>query len=280
MSLRRTIAHDVTASGIALHSGVPVAMRLSPAPAGQGIVFRRADLNIDIPARFDQVSETRLGTVIGSGEAKVGVVEHLMAAAAGAEIDDLLVILDGPEPPILDGDALSYLSLLESGGVAEQAEPRTALKVVRPVTVESGDARASLLPDESLSFSYELSFPVIGDQYYAFAFSRAGFRAEIAPARTFGFLSELESLNKMNLAKGASLANTLALDDSGVINREHQRFADEFVRHKILDAIGDMALAGYPLIARFEGRKSGHSTNNALLRALFADSGNYELLEL
>ena len=280
MSLRRTIAHDVTASGIALHSGVPVAMRLSPAPAGQGVVFRRADLDIDIPARFDLVSETRLGTVIGSGEAKVGVVEHLMAAAAGAEIDDLLVILDGPEPPILDGDALSYLSLLESGGVAEQAEPRIALKVVRPVTVESGDARASLLPDESLSFSYELSFPVIGDQYYAFAFSRAGFRAEIAPARTFGFLSELESLNKMNLAKGASLANTLALDDSGVINREHQRFADEFVRHKILDAIGDMALAGYPLVARFEGRKSGHSTNNALLRALFADSGNYELLEL
>ncbi|HEY2009794.1 MAG TPA: UDP-3-O-acyl-N-acetylglucosamine deacetylase [Rhizomicrobium sp.] len=280
MSLRRTIAHDVTASGVALHSGVPVAMRLSPAPAGQGIVFRRADLNIDIPARFDQVSETRLGTVIGSGEAKVGVVEHLMAAAAGAEIDDLLVILDGPEPPILDGDALSYLSLLESGGVTEQAQSRTVLKVVRPVTVESGDARASLLPDEGLSFSYELSFPVIGDQYYAFAFSRAGFRAEIAPARTFGFLSELETLNKINLAKGASLANTLALDDTGVVNRENQRFADEFVRHKILDAIGDMALAGYPLVARFEGRKSGHSTNNALLRALFADPANYELREL
>jgi UDP-3-O-[3-hydroxymyristoyl] N-acetylglucosamine deacetylase len=280
MTLRRTIAHDVTASGIALHSGVPVTMRLSPAPAGHGIVFRRADLGTDIPARFDQVSETRLGTVIGSGEAKVGVVEHLMAAAAGAEIDDLLVSLDGPEPPILDGDALSYLSLLESGGTAEQAVPRTVVKVIRPVTVESGDARASLLPDDALSFSYELSFPVIGDQYYAFAFSRAGFKAEIAPARTFGFLSELETLNKLNLAKGASLLNTLALDDSGVVNREHQRFADEFVRHKILDAIGDMALAGAPLVARFEGRKSGHATNNALLRALFADSANYELREL
>ena len=280
MTMRRTIAHDVTAGGIALHSGVPVTMRLSPAPAGHGIVFRRADLNIDIPARFDQVSETRLGTVIGSGEAKVGVVEHLMAAAAGAEIDDLLVTLDGPEPPILDGDALSYLLLLESSGAVEQAEARTVLKVIRPVTVESGDAKASLLPDDSLSFSYELSFPVIGDQYYAFAFSRAGFKAEIAPARTFGFLSELEALNKMDLAKGASLVNTLALDDSGVVNREHQRFADEFVRHKILDAIGDMALAGAPLVARFEGRKSGHATNNALLRALFSDSGNYELREL
>ncbi len=177
MTLRRTIAHEVTASGIALHSGVPVTMRLSPAPSGHRIVFRRADIGADIPARFDQVSETRLGTVIGSGEAKVGVVEHLMAAAAGAEIDDLLVILDGPEPPILDGDALSYLALLESGGVAEQAEPRTVLKVLKPVTVESGDAKASLLPDDRLSFTYELSFPVIGDQYYAFAFSRAGFKA-------------------------------------------------------------------------------------------------------
>ncbi|HUE63971.1 MAG TPA: UDP-3-O-acyl-N-acetylglucosamine deacetylase [Rhizomicrobium sp.] len=278
MTMRRTIAHDVTASGIALHSGVPVTMRLSSAPSGHGIVFRRADIGVDIPARFDQVSETRLGTVIGSGEAKVGVVEHLMAAAAGAEIDDLLVTLDGPEPPILDGDALSYLNLLESGGAVEQAEPRKVLKVVKPVTVESGDAKASLLPDDRLSFVYELSFPVIGDQYYAFAFSRAGFKSEIAPARTFGFLNELETLNKMDLAKGASLANTLALDDSGVINREHQRFADEFVRHKILDAIGDMALAGAPLLARFEGRKSGHATNNALLRALFADPANYEFV--
>ena len=151
--------------------------------------------------------------------------------------------------------------------------------MLKPVTVESGSAKASLLPDDRLSFAYELSFPVIGEQYYAFAFSRAGFKAEIAPARTFGFLSELEALNKMDMAKGASLANTLALDDTGVVNRERQRFAHEFVRHKILDAIGDMALAGAPLLARFEGKKSGHATNNALLRALFADSSNYEQVE-
>jgi UDP-3-O-[3-hydroxymyristoyl] N-acetylglucosamine deacetylase len=146
--------------------------------------------------------------------------------------------------------------------------------------VESGSAKASLLPDDRLSFAYELSFPVIGEQYYAFAFSRAGFKAEIAPARTFGFLSELEALNKMDMAKGASLANTLALDETGVVNRERQRFADEFVRHKILDAIGDMALAGAPLLARFEGKKSGHATNNALLRALFADPANYAVQPL
>ena len=279
MTPRRTLAQDVTVSGTALHSGVPVTMTLSPALAGQGIVFRRTDLNRDIPARFDRVSETRLGTVIGEGEAKVGVVEHLMAAAAGVEIDDLLVSLDGPEPPILDGDALSYLALLEKGGVAELESPRLLLKVRKPVRVEKGEARAALLPSDRRSFAYELNFPVIGEQYYEFAFSRAGFKAEIAPARTFGFLHELESLNKMDLAKGASLANTLALDDTGVINRERQRFADEFVRHKILDAIGDMALAGAPLIARFEGQKSGHTTNNALLRALFADPANFDWVE-
>ena len=280
MTPRRTLARTVTASGTALHSGVPVTMSLSPGACGSGIVFRRTDLGADIPARYDQVSETRLGTVIGSGSAKVGVVEHLMAAAAGLEIDDLLVSLDGPEPPILDGDALSYLDLLEGAGLAEQQQPRTVVKVLKQVSVESGDAKVSLLPDDHMSYSYELSFPVIGEQYYAFTFSRAGFRAEIAPARTFGFLSELEALNKMELAKGASLLNTLALDESGVVNRERQRFADEFVRHKILDAIGDMALAGAPLIARFEGRKSGHATNNALLRALFSDPGNFERREL
>jgi UDP-3-O-[3-hydroxymyristoyl] N-acetylglucosamine deacetylase len=280
MTRRRTIAHEVCAIGTALHAGVPVTMVMSPAQSGQGVVFRRADLDVSIPARYDRVSETRLGTVIGEGSAKVGVVEHLMAAAAGLEIDDLTVSLDGPEPPILDGDALSYLELLESAGAAEQEARRKAVKVLKPVTVESGDAKASLLPAEELSFAYELSFPVIGEQYFEFVFSRAGFKAQIAPARTFGFLKELEMLNQMNMALGASLANTLALDDSGVVNRETQRFADEFVRHKILDAIGDMALAGSPLIARFEGKRSGHATNNALLRALFSDPANYAIQEL
>ena len=280
MTRRRTLSQEIRTTGTALHAGVPVTMILSPARSGQGIVFRRADLGVEIPARYDQVSETRLGTVIGEGSAKVGVVEHLMAAAAGLELDDLTVTLDGPEPPILDGDALSYLELLESAGAAEQETSRIAVKVLKPVTVESGGARASLLPADALSYAYELSFPVIGEQYFDFVFSRAGFKAEIAPARTFGFLKELETLNQMNLARGASLANTLALDDGGVVNRDTQRFADEFVRHKILDAIGDMALAGRPLIARFEGRKSGHTTNNALLRALFSDPGNYVLQEL
>ncbi|HEY0266576.1 MAG TPA: UDP-3-O-acyl-N-acetylglucosamine deacetylase [Rhizomicrobium sp.] len=278
MTPRRTIAHEITVTGTALHAGVAVTMRLAPGAPGTGVVFHRSDLKADIAALYSHVGETRLGTVLEQDGARVGVVEHLMAAAAGLEIDDLRVELDGPEPPILDGDALSYLTLLESGGLKEQDRARSVIRVLKPVTVEQGDAKAALLPAEALSYSYELSFPVIGEQYYAFAFSRAGFKAEIAPARTFGFLKELAALNAMNLARGATLANTLALDDGGVVNKDVQRFADEFVRHKILDAIGDMALAGAPLLARFEGRKSGHATNNALLRALFSDSANYEMV--
>ena len=282
MPARRTIAHDVTTSGIALHSGQTVTMRLSAAPPGAGVRFSRSDLKAEIPALYDRVGETRLGTVIADGAAKVGVIEHLMAAVAGAEIDDLLVTLDGPEPPILDGDALSFLTLIEGAGSREQGVKRRAIRVLRPVTVEQGEARASLSPAEHLVYDCEIDFPnpAIGYQTYRFVFSPAAFRAEIAPARTFGFLSELEALNKMNLARGASLENTLALSETGVVNREKLRFKDEFVRHKILDAIGDMALAGAPLIGRFQGIRSGHATNNALLRGLFSDPANFEYAEL
>jgi UDP-3-O-[3-hydroxymyristoyl] N-acetylglucosamine deacetylase len=290
MSPRHTIARAISATGIALHAGVPVAMTLAPAPAGHGVVFRRSDLGKAIPALYDRVGETRLGTVLeeeGAGaKASVGVVEHLMAAIAGAEIDDLLVTLDGPEPPILDGDALAYLALLDQAGRAAQPVPRAAIQVLKPMRVEQVQkdghvARAALLPAQGLSYHLEIDFPqaAIGRQTFDFAFSREGFRDQIAPARTFGFLSELETLNRMNLARGASLDNTLALDDAGVVNRERMRFTDEFVRHKILDAVGDMALAGAPLIARFEGSRSGHGVNNALLRALFADPGAWRRVE-
>jgi UDP-3-O-[3-hydroxymyristoyl] N-acetylglucosamine deacetylase len=276
---RQTIACAVCATGIALHAGTSVAMTLSPAPAGSGMVFRRADLaNAEIAARYDLVTETRLGTVLQQGAARVGVVEHLLAAVAGAGIDDLLVTLDGPEPPILDGDALSFLALLDQAGLADQGAPRAYIKVLKPVTVTDGGAQASLLPADSLSYDCEIDFPTpaIGRQRYSFDGSADGFRRDIAPARTFGFLSELEQLHKAGLGKGASLDNTLALDGTGVVNRDRMRFADEFVRHKILDAIGDMALAGAPLIGRFQGRKSGHATNNALLRALFARPDSYQ----
>jgi UDP-3-O-[3-hydroxymyristoyl] N-acetylglucosamine deacetylase len=280
---RRTIAREIVVQGTALHAGAAVRMVLAPAGAGSGIVFRRSDLGVDIPARYDAVSETNLGTVIARGEASVGVVEHLMAAVAGAGVDDLLVTLDGPEPPILDGDALCYLNLLERAGFADRPAARSAIKVIKRVEHVHKSASAALIPSDRIEYDFEIDFPTpaIGRQQFSMAFSSDAFRREIAPARTFGFVHELDALKKMDRGHGASLSNTLAIDGDRVINADLIRFpGSEFVRHKILDAIGDMALAGAPLIARFEGRRSGHTQNNALLCALFADPSNYTVVNL
>lgn len=282
--MRRTLAREIAVEGTALHAGGRVRMTLSPAASGRGVVFRRSDkAGAEIAARYHNVSETNLGTVIATGDVKVGVIEHLMAAVAGAEIDDLLVTLDGPEPPILDGDALSYFKLIEEAGTKDQPGSRKAIKVKRPVTVVIKDASITLAPSESLEFTYDLDYSntkAIGKQSYSLRFTRENFLREIAPARTFGFMHELEMLNKMGLGRGASLQNTLAIEGDIVVNKELMRFADEFVRHKVLDAIGDMALAGAPMIARFHGVKSGHATNNAVLRALFSDPANYMTVDL
>lgn len=284
MGTRRTLTREVKSEGTALHAGGIVHMTLSPAPSGTGIVFCRSDRGgASILARYDAVTETNLGTVISAGDVKIGVIEHLMAAVAGAGIDDMLVTIDGPEPPILDGDALSYFTLLEQAGAKEQTGEKKAIKVTRPVTVAIKDATITLSPADSADYSYELDYSntkAIGKQTYRVTLTRENFAREIAPARTFGFMHELEMLNKMGLGRGASLENTLAIDGDNVINKNLMRFPDEFVRHKILDAIGDMALAGAPLIARFEGVKSGHATNNAVLRALFADPANYMTIDL
>ena len=281
---RSTLAREITAEGTALHAGKLVTMTLSPASAGVGIVFRRSDAdNAMIPARYDAVVETNLGTVIGNGQVKVGVIEHLMAAVAGIGLDDMIVTVDGPEPPILDGDALSYYRLLEEAGIKQQEGWKHAIKVTRPVEVTIKDATIRLLPSDAPEYTYELDYPntkAIGKQTYSMTLSRDSFAREIAPARTFGFVHELEYLKSIDRGHGASLENTLAIQGDEVLNKDLMRFPDEFVRHKILDAIGDMALAGAPLIARFEGVKSGHGTNNAVLRALFADPANYVKIDL
>ena len=282
--MRRTIAKNIAQSGTALHAGGIVNMTLSPAAPGAGVVFRRSDLGgKQIPALYNRVGETRLGTVIAEDGVSIGVIEHLMAAVAGAQIDDLIVTLDGPEPPILDGDALSYFKLLEEAGTKEQDGRRKAIRVTKPVAIAIKDAQIRLLPSEVPQYTYDLDYSntkAIGKQSYTMTLTRENFAREIAPARTFGFLHELDALTKMGLGRGASLENTLAIDGDTVVNKSLMRFPDEFVRHKILDAIGDMALAGGPLIARFEGVKSGHTTNNAVLRALFADPANYEIVEI
>ena len=281
MAKRRTLASEVFAEGVTLHAGVPVHMRLAPAGSGDGIAFRRSDIagSALIPALWSNVAETRLGTVLRTADgASIAVVEHLLSAAAGLGIDDCLIEIDGPEPPILDGDALSFVRLIDKAGLREAEGPRDMIRVLRNVEVVSGDARASLLPAAQAEFFFEIEFAsaAIGRQVFECAFTEAVFRRDIAPARTFGFLHEAEALRAAGYGRGADLRNTLVVDGDRLLNPELQRFPDEFVRHKILDAIGDLKLAGAPLIARFEGRRSSHSLNNALLRALFADSGNYE----
>ncbi|HEX3430696.1 MAG TPA: UDP-3-O-acyl-N-acetylglucosamine deacetylase [Rhizomicrobium sp.] len=277
--MRKTIARAVTAEGVALHAGTPVRAELLPAPRDTGIVFRRDDQGVEIPARHDRVVETRLGTTIAGGGATIAVIEHLMAAVFAAGIDDLVIALDGPEPPLLDGDAISWLDVIDSAGVRDQEGERPAIKVMTRVEVEHGNASAALSPADALAFDFAIQFDsaAIGAQQLSWTFSPAAFRRDIAPARTFGFVQELAGLRAAGLANGASLENTLSIEGDGLRNPGLQRFADEFVRHKILDAIGDLALAGAPLIGRFEGRRSGHALNNALLRALFADPANYEM---
>ncbi len=278
---RRTLASEAIATGIALHAGVPARLLLCPAKTGSGIVFRRADLGgAEIPALWSNVTETRLGTVVANGNASVGVVEHLLSALAGAEVDDCIAEVNGPEPPILDGDAASYLVLIEQAGFVVNGGARKAIRVAKPVRVGSETQGARLLPAERSEYFYEIDFKsaAIGHQIFNWIFSADGYRSDIAPARTFGFLHEAEKLHAAGFGRGAGLENTLVLDGDKVLNAGLQRFPDEFVRHKILDAIGDMKLAGAPIIARYEGRRSSHKLNNALLRALFADAANYEIV--
>ncbi|MGH6876842.1 MAG: UDP-3-O-acyl-N-acetylglucosamine deacetylase [Rhizomicrobium sp.] len=278
---RRTIVRETACEGVALHAGSRVRATLLPAEAGQGIVFRRDDLGgKEFLARYDCVAETRLGTVVSEGDASAGVIEHLMAAIFGAGIDDLIVALDGPEPPILGGDALSWLELLDSGGIREQTGARDAIRVLRRVEATRNDASAALVRAEALAFDFEIAFEsrAIGAQKLVWKFSPESFRRDIAPARTFGFVDELDALRAVGLARGASLDNTLAIENGCIVNTALTRFADEFVRHKILDAIGDLALASAPIVGCFEGRRSGHALNNMLLRALFADPENYEIV--
>jgi UDP-3-O-[3-hydroxymyristoyl] N-acetylglucosamine deacetylase len=281
MAKRRTLAGEVFAEGVTLHAGTPVHMRLAPAAPGDGIVFRRSDVSGSelIPALWSNVAETKLGTVLKNAQGtSIGVVEHLLSAAAGIGIDDCLVEIDGPEPPILDGDALSFVNLIDKAGVGEVPGPQDMIRVLREVEVSAGDARASLLPAAQTEYFFEIEFPsmAIGRQTFRSLFTEVDFRRDIAPARTFGFLDEAEALRAAGYARGADLRNTLVIDGDHLLNPELQRFPDEFVRHKILDAIGDMKLAGAPLVARFEGHRSSHTLNNALLRALFADPANYE----
>lgn len=280
MTVRCTIAREIAVEGVALHAGVPVKMRICPAAGKTGIRFCRSDLpqRPVIAALWSNILDSRFATVIAENGASVGVTEHLLAALSAAGIDDCVMELDGPEPPFLDGDALSFLLLLDQAGTRELDISRETIVVRRPVTVQAAEASINLLPSAEAEFRFDIDFAgtPIGHQIFECRFNEATFRRDIAPARTFGFLDQAEALRRAGFARGASFDNTLVIDGDRVCNSEKQRFKDEFVRHKILDAIGDMKLAGAPVIGRFEGHRSSHALNAAALRRLFSDPENYQ----
>jgi UDP-3-O-[3-hydroxymyristoyl] N-acetylglucosamine deacetylase len=282
-TIQRTLKTSIDCVGVGLHSGRRVRLALRPAPVGHGIVFRRSDLGRDIPARFDHVIDTRLCTVLGLADdpaARVSTVEHVMAALSGAGIHNAVVELDGPEVPILDGSAESFVFLIDCAGIVEQDAFTNIIEVQRRIRVAEGDAFVELRPapfglDMALSIAFDAA--AIGRQALTLRLSPESFRSELARARTFTLVGEVAQLRAAGLAQGGSLDNAVVVDGACVLNPGGLRMADEFVRHKLLDAVGDLALAGMPLRGRFIAHRSGHALNNRLLRALFADPANWRL---
>jgi UDP-3-O-[3-hydroxymyristoyl] N-acetylglucosamine deacetylase len=267
--------------GIGVLSGARGSVRRSPGAGGGGIVFRRTDLGVEIQARVGLVADSRVVALIAepaSPAARVGTGEHLVAALAAAGIDNAIVAVDGPELPIFDGSSAPYTFLIDCAGIAPLAAPRRVIELTKSVRVEQGGAWAEIVPlaaDDAdglhLTMTIEFASTAIGRQSFAFQLSEDGFRRQLARARTFGLAEEVEALRAAGLGRGGSLDNAVVVDGDRVLNPGGLRFPDEFVRHKLLDAVGDLALAGAPLAARFTGHRSGHALNNRLLRALMAD---------
>ncbi len=261
--------------GVGVHTGARVAMVLHPAPTDSGIIFRRTDRGgACVAASWRNVEESPLCTTLTNREGvSVATVEHLLAAFAGAEIDNAVVELDGPEVPVMDGSAEPFLFLIECAGIVEQDAPRRAIKVLKPVRVADDHCAAALEPDVGFSVSFEIDFSSqqVRRQDIALSIDADTFKADLARARTFGFLEDVERLRAAGLARGGSLDNAVVVSDGKVLNTGGLRYADEFVRHKVLDAVGDLYLAGGPIVGHFRGRRSGHAMNRRLLEALFAD---------
>jgi len=282
MLKQRTLKNTIRATGVGLHTGRKVLMVLHPAPANSGIIFRRTDLDepADVPAQAGNVGETTLGTTLVYGTTKVSTVEHLMSALAGLGIDNLVVELSAGEVPIMDGSAGPFVFLLQSAGIEEQNAPKKFVRVRKSVTVEDGDKWARFDPYDGFKVNFEIEFdhPVFKrrSQAASMDFSTNAFLREVSRARTFGFMRDLESMRSRNLGLGGNLDNAIVLDDYRILNEDGLRYEDEFVKHKILDAIGDLYLLGHSLIGEYSGYKSGHGLNNRVLRALIADRSAWE----
>lgn len=276
MAQQRTLQNTIRATGVGLHSGEKVFLTLRPAPVDTGIVFRRVDLDpvVEIPARADLVTETMLCTGVARDGGKAMTVEHLMSAMAGLGIDNAYVDLSAPEVPIMDGSSGPFVFLLQSAGIVEQRAPKRFIRILSPVEVRDGDKVARFEPHDGfrLDFTVDFDHPAIptSRSRAVVEFSTENYIREVSRARTFGFMRDLEFMRERNLGLGGSMDNAIVLDEFRVLNDDGLRYADEFVRHKILDAVGDLYLAGHPILGAYIGYKSGHALNNKLVRALLA----------
>ena len=284
MIRQRTLKNIIRATGVGLHTGEKIYLTLRPAPVDAGIVFRRVDLDppVDIPARAENVGDTRLSSTLVKDDVRISTVEHLLSALAGLGIDNAYVDLSAAEVPIMDGSAGPFVFLLQSAGIEEQNIPKRFIRIKRPVIVEDGDKWARFDPFEGFKVSFTIDFdhPAFKghSQESVVDFSTTSFVKEVSRARTFGFMREIEYLREKSLALGGSLDNAIVVDDYRVLNEDGLRYEDEFVKHKVLDAIGDLYLLGHSLIGAFSGYKSGHALNNELLRTLMAQEDSWELV--
>ena len=281
---QRTLKNVIRATGVGLHTGEKIYLTLRPATVDTGVVFRRVDLDpvVELCAKPERVADTRLSTALKEGDVSVSTVEHLMSALAGLGIDNVYVELTCPEVPIMDGSAAPFVFLIQSAGVIEQNAPKKFIRVTKPVRVEEADKWAEFDPFEGFKVSFAIDFdhPIFAKspQKATVDFSTTSFVKEVSRARTFGFMHEVEALREAGLALGASQDNAIAMDSYSILNNDGLRYEDEFVKHKILDAIGDLYLLGYPLIGAFNAYKSGHALNNKLLRALLEQPDSWELV--
>ena len=277
---QRTLLRSVNCQGVGLHSGRDISLTLKPAMAGAGIVFRRTDLagSPEIPARWDHVVDATMCTTIGTANGvRVGTIEHLMAAFAGCHIDNAIVEVDGPEVPVMDGSAAPFVFLIDCAGTIEQDGARPVIEILKPIRVEHGGKVAELLPSDTFTVAFEIDFAssVIARQSIEFELVNGTFNKEVARARTFGFAEEVEKMRAAGLALGGSLDNAVVVEGDKVLNADGLRYQDEFVRHKVLDAVGDLKLAGGEIQGAYRGSRAGHLMTNMLLRALFADPTAY-----
>ena len=279
---QRTLKNTIRATGVGLHTGKKVMMTLRPAAVDTGVVFRRVDLAepVEIRARAENVGDTMLGTTLVSGEVRISTVEHLLSAFAGLGVDNAYVDVSAAEVPIMDGSAGPFVFLLQSAGLEEQKAPKRFVRIKKTVRVSEADKWAQFDPFDGFKVNFEIEFnhPIFKRraQRASMDFSTTSFLKEVSRARTFGFMRDLETLRSRNLALGGNLDNAIVLDDFRVLNEDGLRYEDEFVKHKILDAIGDLYLLGHSLIGEFSGHKSGHALNNLLLRTLLADAQAWE----